>query len=156
MTTSPISSVSAGSTQPLDRSWIIGPVIGSILGLATVFVVVFFTRRKQRMDAGAAETPVKQLEDDDSNHSDEGKPQLHSESVAAQEMENTEVIPPVELPALEPVGSELNTPKDGSMVPIEEWPLPLSPLTLLFAMTELRDERTGWSDSLKHETFYHP
>ena len=127
--------------------------------MSTVFIVVFFTRRKQKKDArdtSGIETPVKQLEDDESSHSDEAKAQLHSESVPTRELENSEIIPPVELPALEPVGSELNTPRDGSMAPIEEWPLPLSPLPLLFAMTELRDEKAGRSDSPKHETFYHP
>ncbi len=90
----------------------------------------------------------------------------------AKELESTEVH---ELPALETVGSELNTPMearprirlggDGIMEesdidPDEEWamqsPLPLSPLPLLFAMTELRDERMGRSESLRHETYYHP
>ena len=45
-----------------------------------------------------------------------------------------------ELPPLEPVGSELHT----SDIP-----------DLLFAMSELRDERTRRSESPKHETFYH-
>lgn len=33
------------SMLPLNRSWIAGPVIGSILGMGTVFVVIYFTRR---------------------------------------------------------------------------------------------------------------
>lgn len=99
----------------------------------------------------------------------EGKPQLHSECVEARELESTEVH---ELAALEPVGSELNTPMEarpkirlgGESIREEdegdEWamqsPLPLSPLPLLFAMSELRDERMGRSESLRHETYYHP
>lgn len=69
------------------------------------------------------------------------------------ELENTEVH---ELAAPEAVGSELSTPRDGHMDPIEEWPLPLSPLTQLFAMTELRDKRAENNNSLKHETYYNP
>jgi hypothetical protein len=60
----------------------------------------------------------------------------------------------VELPAPEPVGMELRTPKSGTVEPPEEWPLPLSPLPLLFAMAELRDERTRWNESPRHETYY--
>ncbi len=40
----------------------------------------------------------------------------------------------------------------------EDWPLsplPLSPVPLLFAMSELRDERAE-NVSPKHDTFYHP
>jgi hypothetical protein len=139
--------------QPLNRSWVIGPVIGSILGMATVVVVIYFTRRKQLHDALAIEAAkdIKE-EEDDSGDSTQGKLQLHSESVEMRELENNEVH---ELPAVEPVGSELNTPREGTMDPIEEWPLPLSPLPLLFAMTELRDERAGHNNSPKHETYYH-
>lgn len=99
---------------------------------------------------------MKQLDDDESKHSEETTTESQPEAIPTQELENSEIIPPAELPALEPVGSELNTPRDRSMAPIEEWPLPLSPLTLLFAMTELRDEKAGQSESPKHETFYHP
>jgi hypothetical protein len=70
------------------------------------------------------------------------------------ELENREVH---ELPALEPVGSELNTPMEARMRE-EDWPvspMPLSPLPLLFAMSEMRDERAG-NVSPKHDTFYHP
>jgi hypothetical protein len=59
-----------------------------------------------------------------------------------------------ELPPLEPVGSELHTP-DIPENPSTGSPLPLSPPPSLFAMAELRDERTGRSESPKHETFYH-
>jgi len=143
--------------QPLNKSWIIGPVIGSILGVATVAIVIYFTRRKERRNALAieAERDIKEEEhheDDDSGESTQAKAQLHSESVEMRELENNEVH---ELPAAEPVGSELNTPRDGGMDPIDEWPLPLSPLPLLFAMTELRDERAGNNYSPKHDTYYH-
>jgi hypothetical protein len=39
--------------------------------------------------------------------------------------------------------------------PISPLPLPLSPLPLLFAMSEMRDDRAG-NASPRHETFYHP
>jgi hypothetical protein len=78
-------------------------------------------------------------------------------SVPPGELECSEIH---ELPAVEPVGSELLAPRDmpcGEDGPVrEEWPLPLSPLPLLFAMSELRDERAGLNESPKHETFYHP
>lgn len=69
-------------------------------------------------------------------------------SVMPMELETIEVH---ELPALEPVGSELDGPTSTP-----EWPLALSPLPLLFAMTEMRDERGGHNNSPKHDTFYHP
>jgi hypothetical protein len=103
----------------------------------------------------AVEAPKDIREDDDdagdSGDSTQGQSQLHSESLEMGELANNEVH---ELPAVEPVGSELNTPRDGTMDPKEEWPLPLSPLPLLFAMTELRDERAGNNNSPKHETYY--
>ncbi|KAK6597024.1 hypothetical protein H4I96_09676 [Botrytis cinerea] len=40
----------ASSTAPLNKTWIIGPVIGSLLGMSTVFIVIFFTRRKQHRE----------------------------------------------------------------------------------------------------------
>lgn len=130
-------------------------MVGSTLGVATVAVVIYFTRRKQRLDAMAVEAPKDIREDDDdagdSGDSTQGQSQLHSESLEMGELANNEVH---ELPAVEPVGSELNTPRDGTMDPKEEWPLPLSPLPLLFAMTELRDERAGNNNSPKHETYY--
>jgi len=103
--------------------------------------------------------PGKEFKDDDSSHSEiQGKAQLHSECIPVKELENCEVLPPVELPALEPVGSELLTPRDAKLRDEDDWPmspLPLSPLPLLFAMTELRDQRSGIDDSPRHETFYH-
>ena len=141
----------------MSKSWIIGPVLGSLLGVATVFIVIYFTRRKHRLETPATEVPKDITEEDDagddSGESTQGSAQLHAESVEMRELENTQVY---ELPAPEPVGSELNTPRDGHMDPIEEWPLPLSPLPLLFAMTELRDERAGNNNSPKHDTYYNP
>jgi hypothetical protein len=148
--------------------------------MSTVFIVIFFTRRKERRDALSAMQDIvpKPYHDSPSTRSSsatdnlgiEGKPQLHSECVEAKELESTEVH---ELPALEPVGNELNTPMEarprirlggnsiaeGEGEEEEDWavqsPLPLSPLPLLFAMSELRDERMGRSESLRHETYYH-
>lgn len=87
------------------------------------------------------------------------KAQLHSESrpTMAREMDNTQVY---ELPASEPVGSELSTPI-GVRIREADWPLtpltplPLSPVALLFAESEMRDQRRG-DRSPRHNTFYHP
>lgn len=98
----------------------------------------------------------KEFEDDDLSPTDPGKPQLHSECVSPRELENSEIVLPAELPALEPVGMELLTPRDVTSYPEKEWPLPISPLPALFAEAEIRDERAGKSESPKHETFYHP
>jgi len=140
--------------QTLNLTWIVGPIIGSFLGLATVIVVIVCTKRKQRREVVALrqefEIDKKALEEDSYNS---WKPQLHSEDVKPRELEINEVY---ELAAPEPVGSELSTPRDGNMEPIEEWPLPISPLRALFASSELRDQRIGRSDSPKHETYYNP
>lgn len=142
--------------QSLNKSWVIGPILGSILGIVTVAVVIYFTRRKHRKDEEAmvAEktAQIKDSDEDDSGYSTQGAPQLHSESVIPKELETNEVY---ELAAVEPVGSELSTPKDGTFDPIEEWPLPITPLRAMFAMTEIRDERAGNNASPKHETYYH-
>jgi hypothetical protein len=140
---------------PLSQNWIAGPIVGSILGMSTVFVVIYFTRMKRQQTRLTEEALGKDFPDNESENSEQGKAQLHSECVPVRELENTEVQPPVELPAVEPVGNELLTPRSGTMDPHEEWPLPLSPVPLLFAQAELRDERTGRSESPKHETFYH-
>lgn len=84
------------------------------------------------------------------------KAQLHSESrpTMATEVDNTQVY---ELPASEPVGSELSTPI-GARMREEDWtltPLPRSPVALLFAQSEMRDQRLG-DRSPRHNTFYHP
>jgi hypothetical protein len=125
--------------------------------MSTVFVVIYCTRMKGREKKRKAEEAlgVKDFNDNESENSEQGKAQLHSECVPVGELDNTEFHPPVELPAVEPVGNELLTPRSGTKDSHEEWPLPLSPLPLLFAQAELRDERTGQSESPKHETFYH-
>jgi hypothetical protein len=71
----------------------------------------------------------------------------------ATEVDNTPVY---ELPASEPVASELSTPIGPGMR--EDWPLtplPLSPVALLFAESEMRDHRLV-DRSPRHNTFYHP
>jgi hypothetical protein len=142
------------NSAPLSRARIAGPVVGSILGVVAIILMIIFIRRRQGQRD--MEEPMKNIHDDDTNSSTEGKAQLHSDSVVVRELEDTEVRQPVELPAVEPVGSELNTPRDCKMDPIEKWPVPLSPLSVLFVLTEMRDERTGNNESPKHETFYHP
>jgi hypothetical protein len=129
--------------------------------------VIFFTRRKQRKEQVreviklVEVEKVKDFQDNESAHSPDGpeKAQLHAESSPPVEVEVHEVH---ELPAVEPVGSELNTPMDARMRE-DDWPvspmgtMPLSPLPLLFAMSELRDQRNGVGDvSPRHDTFYHP
>ncbi|KAL2070988.1 hypothetical protein VTL71DRAFT_14014 [Oculimacula yallundae] len=155
----------AGSAPSLNTSWIAGPVIGSILGLCTVIVVIFFTRRRHMQAIVLMNAPAisitKDFNDTESIRSQPSKPQLHSECVEARELENCEVVMPAELPALEPVGSEMSTPRDERTRCEEDWPLPvspmpMSPLPLLFAMSEWRDERAGVKEGPKHETFYHP
>jgi len=129
--------------------------MGSVLGISTVFIVLFFTHKKFKQNKVEEQLPAKEFQDNDSNHSSAlQKPQLHSDCVAALELENIEVH---EMPALEPVASELNTPMEARTRD-EDWPispLPLSPLPLLFAMSEMRDDRAG-NASPRHETFYHP
>jgi hypothetical protein len=79
----------------------------------------------------------KDLEDDDSGDLKQGKSQLYSESVPARKLGTKEVY---ELAAVEPVGSELTTPRDWVA---EDWPLPIFPLTSICVMTEIQDERAG-------------
>jgi hypothetical protein len=134
------------------------------MGMCTVFIVIFFTRRKQRKEH--IEKIIKVVEipkdfhdaDNDSAHSPAppAKVQLHSECVPAVEAGTTEIY---EMPAVEPVGSELNTPMETRMR--DDWPvsplrpMPLSPLSGLFAAVELRDQRNGGDVSPRHNTFYH-
>ncbi|KAG9232671.1 hypothetical protein BJ875DRAFT_442940 [Amylocarpus encephaloides] len=148
----------AGPGPKLNQSWVAGPVIGSILGMSTVFVVIYCTRVKHRREEWEL-GPVKPNEKEDDEDpaqppEDPGKPQLHGECMPVREMENTEVIPPVELPVPDPVGMELLTPRSATEHP-KEWPLPISPLPALFASVEMRDQRSGAEESPKHETFYH-
>jgi hypothetical protein len=98
-----------------------------------------------------AKSAVKNFNDCGSSSSTLGAAQLHSDCVMLSELEANEVF---ELPALEPVGSELSTAFDDGATSILDWPLPLSPLPLLFAMSELRDERGGYNNLPKHETYY--
>ncbi|TEY57675.1 hypothetical protein BOTCAL_0209g00140 [Botryotinia calthae] len=123
------------STIPLNKTWIIGPIIGSLLGMTTVFIVIFFTRRKQHREFlfqqqllrsrhipidiepyrkfGGLNSPASM-----SSHNSYGdvylgtggKAQLHGESMEMRELQGREIMAPVELPAREPVGSELLTP----------------------------------------------
>ncbi|TVY44037.1 hypothetical protein LSUB1_G002137 [Lachnellula subtilissima] len=150
----PTSTVQSGPGPALSQSWIAGSVVGSLLGVATIFVVIYCTKRKQRKEewelGGAVPAKLFPKDEDEETTALPGKPQLHSECIPRKEMENTQVIPP-----LEPVGMELLTPRDDTNRPEKEWSLPISPLPALFAMTEMRDERTGGDDSPRHETFYH-
>ena len=121
-----------------------------------MFFVIFFRRRRTVVDA----PPVAVLEDiekegddpgDDSGESMRAMSQTRPESLDMTELENHEVY---EMPATEPAGSELGTPEERDSASIEEWPLPITPLRALFAMTEIRDDRVGHNDSPQHETFY--
>jgi hypothetical protein len=154
----------AASTPPGDESapsrrdsWVVGPVVGSVLGVVTVLMVIYFTRRNLRLKALAALAAKEMREEDeaadDSCESMQAKSQLQEEPVEMTELEHRPIY---ELPAAEPVGSELNTPRDGTMDPIEEWPLPISPLPAMFALAEIRDERAGNNNSPKHDTYYNP
>ena len=119
-----------------------------------MFIVIYFTRRKFLLDAlaVAASKDIKEEDDmgDDSGESTETKSDVHPENFEMGELETHEVH---ELPAVEPVGSELNNSTDGTMKP-EEWPLPITPLRALFAMAEIRDERAGNNGSPQHDTYY--
>lgn len=169
----PTSAAATTTTTSLSSVWIAGPVMGSILGMSTVFLVIFFTRRKQRAQLRGQPLPS-------ALSSPTSKEFPHSDSAPSNRSSSNPTPPPEvrvsappgelecseihELPAREPVGSELNTPRDvlqqdgeGEEVVREEWPMPLSPLPLLFAMSELRDKQAKVNnDSPKHETFYHP
>ncbi|EMR85985.1 hypothetical protein BcDW1_5436 [Botrytis cinerea BcDW1] len=125
----------ASSTAPLNKTWIIGPVIGSLLGMSTVFIVIFFTRRKQHREFlfqqqllrsrhipidielykefGGLNSPASTSSHNsygDVYSGTGGKAQLHGESMEMRELQGREIMAPVELPAREPVGSELLTP----------------------------------------------
>lgn len=159
----------SGIPTPLSPTWIAGPVIGSVMGICTVVAAIFFTRQRQRRQEQRelehmVETGIKkEFHDNDLDNESvlpsprpPEKAQLHSESrrTMATEADNTEVY---ELPASEPVASELSTPIGPGMRD-EDWPLtplPLSPVALLFAQSEMRDQRLG-DRSPRHNTFYHP
>jgi hypothetical protein len=131
------------------------------MGMCTVFIVIFFTRRKQRKEHTEEITKVVEIPKDFQDHDNDSahsparpeKPQLHSECMPAVEAGATEIY---EMPAVEPVGTELNTPMETRMR--DDWPvspMPLSPLPQLFAAVELRDQRNGGDVSPRHDTFYH-
>jgi hypothetical protein len=134
------------------------------MGMCTVFIVIFFTRRKQRKEHTEEITKVVEIPKDFQDHDNDSahsparpeKPQLHSECMPAVEAGATEIY---EMPAVEPVGTELNTPMETRMR--DDWPvsplrpMPLSPLSGLFAAVELRDQRNGGDISPRHDTFYH-
>jgi hypothetical protein len=147
------STPATSSSPPLNSTWIAGPVLGSVLGLSAVFFVIYFTNRKWKQSRKPfLLPPPKEFHDDASNHSHSS--QSHSPDPP---MELQTIEPIHELPAAEPVGSELSTPMEARMRD-DAWPvspLPLSPLPLLFAMSELRDERVG-NVSPKHDTYYNP
>ncbi|KAF7945571.1 hypothetical protein EAE96_010338 [Botrytis aclada] len=125
----------ASSTTSLNKTWIIGPIIGSLLGMSTVFIVIFFTRRKQHREFlfqqhllrsrhipidiepyknfGGLHSPASTSSHNsygDGYLGTGGKAQLHGESMEMRELQGREIMAPVELPAREPVGSELLTP----------------------------------------------
>ncbi|KAF7852773.1 hypothetical protein EAF04_010892 [Stromatinia cepivora] len=127
--------MSSSSASPLNKTWIIGPIIGSLLGMSTVFIVIFFTRRRQNREVLLEQyhlrqrhvpidiEPYKKLDGlyspaSTSSHNSYGdghlgtwgKVQLHGDSMEMRELQGKEVMAPVELPAREPVGSELLTP----------------------------------------------
>lgn len=100
----------------------------------------------------------------------EAQAHLHAESIVPREVENSEVY---ELPAVEPVGFELNDPMKMRMQEEQELPvspLPLSPLPMLFSMSEMRggrpspptyDSESAGKDpdkksAAEHTTYYNP
>ena len=156
-TTMPASTASASegssaddATEPLNKTWIIGPVIGSVLGISTIFIVIYFTKRRQAQQFPSIYLPDIKAEDTDSEDSPQLSAALPAEREPPRELENNEVY---ELAAAEPVGNELNTPMQN--MGKKDWPLPMTPLRTIFAMTELRDEREA-KESQKHQTYYNP
>ncbi|KAM3074433.1 hypothetical protein ACMFMG_002764 [Clarireedia jacksonii] len=134
----PITTSTSTPVPSLSKTWVIGPVIGSMLGLSTVFIVIYFTRQKQHQQYLASQRPRHQPIIIDPNkwypgsssptttgsHNSMdwtmngltgGKAQLHGESMEMKELGNTEVIPPAELPAVEPVAIELLAPRGKSV-----------------------------------------
>jgi hypothetical protein len=121
--------------------------------MSTVFIVIFFTRRKY--SRSRTFPPPKDVNDTDSNRSST-QTQVLQISIPLEELAVNEVH---EMPALEPVGSELTTPNDT--MPADEtwegregWHLPVAPLPAIFATSELRDQRVVRALP-KHDTFYH-
>jgi hypothetical protein len=116
-------------------------------------MVIFFTRRKY---SRSRTLPLpKDVSDTDSNRSST-QTQVLRISIPLEELAVNEVH---EMPAVEPVGSELTTPRDTMLADEtgegrEGWHLPVGPVPAMFAMSELRDQRVV-RPLPKHETFYH-
>ena len=72
------------SNEGLSPAWIVGPVVGAILGLATVMVVIFFTRRKQMKEKWklrVANGPKKIKDEESASNPVKMKRTIHSEAV---------------------------------------------------------------------------
>lgn len=132
-----------------SRSWIIGPVLGSILGILSVALVIFFTRRKQRrrhndpevLTQGKSQLPsVKIVWGDVST---QGKPRLESENVLA-EVEELREDRIYEFPDNEIYELPAN---DVGLMLAEDWPLPRAPHPLLFTMAERGGEKFNHNDN---------
>lgn len=133
-------------------SLIVGPSVGVVLGLAAILIVIFLIRRQQKQQPTNFPVETKEVDDDsEPGDSTRATPQPLPEIVEPKELEAVEVY---ELPAAEPVGIELHTPRDGKMDE-EDWPLPMGPLRAMFVEAEMRDERMG-DESPNHQTFYNP
>ncbi|KAH8593556.1 hypothetical protein B0O99DRAFT_206300 [Bisporella sp. PMI_857] len=143
----------AHQVESFNKIWIAGPVIGSVIALAIIILLIVYTTRTRRNVADKSGLENKEdasSDGDDSTTRDEMD--LHSEAAEPQELENIEVY---ELPAAEPVGNELHTPREGKGEKEDNWPLPVSPLRAMFAMSVLRDEKRG-DEGPKHHTYYNP
>ncbi len=121
--------------------------------MSTVFLVIFFTRRNYNRSRTLP--PPKDINDTDSNRSSTQTQGLQI-SIPLEELAVNEVH---EMPALEPVGSELTTPKDTMPAGEtgegrERWHLPVGPSPAMFARSEWRDQRVVRALP-KHDTFYH-
>jgi hypothetical protein len=67
-----------------SHAWIAGPIIGSVLGIATVILVIYFTRRKQRKKEwklGVADGPKKVKDEESASDLVKMKRTIHSEAV---------------------------------------------------------------------------
>jgi len=155
ITTAPIA---AGIPHPnpdggiVNINRIVVPTVGSVLGLVAILAVTYFLWRKHRRRATVASLETKAVDSgSESGDSRGGTPLPPPEVIEPKELETVEIY---ELPASEPVGFELHTPRDGKMDE-EDWPLPMGPLRAMFVETEMRDERMG-DESAKHHTFYNP
>ena len=67
-----------------SRAWIAGPVVGSVLGIATVILVIYITRRKQMKEKwklGVADGPKKIKDEESASDPVTMKRTIHSEAV---------------------------------------------------------------------------